>query len=92
MTDILVAFYLAMIVYLTDGTPLPQMFVVPVEQGCDERVADRYARQHVPLPEGAQLQDWAVDPNKLKWFCLPVTRALPGPALRPALQQGQTDG
>ena len=91
MSGELIAFYLAMIVYMTDGTPLPQMFILKPEEGCNLEVAQRYARQHIPLPEGVQLQDWGVDPDKLKWFCFPVERGTEGPALRPALLDNQTD-
>ena len=91
VTDALVSFYLAMVVYFTDGTPAPQMFILPVEVGCDFDVAARYARSHVPLPEGVHLQDWTADPGKLKFLCLPIYQGTPGPALKPVLQPGQEE-
>lgn len=81
----LIAFYLAMIVYLTDGTPLPQFFVIPVEQGCNAEVAAVYARQFVApaLPEGYQMQEPDTARETLKYACFPIEMGTPGPAMGP---------
>lgn len=76
----LVSIYLAMIVYLTDGTPLPQMFILPPEAGCNHAVAVQYARTFVQptVPPGYAMQD---PEAKMRWMCLAVESETPGPAM-----------
>ena len=83
-----VSFYLAMLVYLTDGTPMPQMFILPVEVGCNYDVALHYARTHIPIPEGYTMQ---APEAKMKWYCFAIETEAPGPAMKPILYPGLTE-
>ena len=80
---------LLIIAWLTDGTPLPNFFVLPEGHPCGPEVAADYARRFIvpSLPEGQQIQGT----DTLLHLCAPVPPGSPGPAMKPALQPGQIE-
>lgn len=77
---------LFVLVYLTNGAPLPNMFVLPPGHPCDGTVASDYARRFVAptLPDGSAMQD--PDTTGLH-ICLPVPAGPgPGPAMHTGFQ------
>lgn len=82
---------LVIIVYLTNGNPAPNWFVIDnAKEVCDNETALRYTRNQIAaaLPEDVQMQSL----ETMLWACLPVPAGPgPGPAMRPALLQGQTE-
>ena len=68
------------LVYLTNGIPLPNFFVVPEGVECNGALAIDYSRRFIQpsLGEGFQIQDPSVHGN---YICLPVPAPIaPGPA------------
>ena len=80
---------LLVVAYLTNGTPLPNFFVLPEGHSCDASVAADYARRFIvpSLPEGYAIQGT----DTLLHICAPVPPGTPGPAMRPALLDGQVE-
>lgn len=73
-------FVLVLLLFLTNGTPLPNFFVIPPGHPCNATVASTYARDFVApsLGEGFSIQD----PDKTGLhLCLPIIDGPgPGPA------------
>ena len=80
---------LLVIAWLTDGTPLPNFFVLPDGHPCSAEVAADYARRFIvpSLPEGYHIQGT----ETLLHICAPVPVGTPGPAIKPVLLQGQVE-
>lgn len=75
---------------MTNGTPLPHMFILPANHVCDEVVAAQYTRQLIvpSLPEGITIQ---TPEDTILWLCLPVPQGTPGPGIKPVLLPGQEE-
>jgi hypothetical protein len=80
---------LVIVAYLTNGTPLPNFFIVPLEQ-CSNTLALRYTRDFIvpTVPEGYSIQ---TPEETMVYACLPVPQGTPGPAMRPTLYPGLTE-
>jgi hypothetical protein len=82
---------LVLIAWLTDGTPLPNHFILPPGHPCDQKVAIEYTRKFVArsLAEGSHIQQ---PEDTIIYVCLPVPPGPgPGAAMKPVLLEGQNE-
>lgn len=72
---------LLIVAWLTDGTPLPNFFIIGPGHPCNEEVAIEYTKRFVvPSLTDAQIQS---PEETLLWRCLAVPEGPgPGPAMR----------
>lgn len=80
---------LLVVAWLTNGTPLPNMFILPEGHPCGPEVAADYARRFIAptVPPGFAMQGT----DTLLHLCAPVPIGTPGPAMKPALYPGLTE-
>lgn len=73
---------LVIVAYLTNGTPLPNFFVIPADHPCNNEVALDYTQRFIvpSLGNGAAIQ---TPEEAMVFVCLPVPAGPgPGPAMR----------
>ena len=77
----LVSIMVAFVVYFTDGTPIPDKFIVPDAQHCTAATVVDYAKRFIAptLPPGRALKDPSAE-GGLLFLCLPIEQGTPGPA------------
>jgi hypothetical protein len=77
--DELVSIMLLVKAFLTDGTPLPNMFILPPQHPCNQEVAADYARKYIQASLGNEFH--IQDPTNVPFICIAVTQGAPGPAM-----------
>ena len=80
---------MVVVAYLTNGTPLPNFFIIREDEVCNNELAMSYARRFIvpSLPEGYSIQG----DDKTIFLCADVPPGTPGPAMKPVLFPGQTE-
>jgi hypothetical protein len=82
---------LVLVAWLTNGTPLPNTFILPPGHPCDQKVAVEYTRKFV-APSLGELAKIQQPEDTMIYVCLPVPPGPgPGPAIKPALLEGQNE-